>query len=259
MTRTLKIALTAFVLLVSFDASSAKEWHGLVPLRSTRSDVVRLLNQCGDQREACRFTLGTEAVHRLFSGGLPAEYSACITQLPPETVMFIEVEPTVKLKLKDLHLDKRLLQRFNPSVPADGRFDGYRSRDGLVVSLLKDEVLQIVYLADESNKHACADYYKQPEAFVEVPILHVAVISSLKGPDTIKAGDNLKISAHSVLNESRGYAWGVSAGKIIAGQYTRQVTIDTTGLAGQTITVTAEIGDVFRHVAAITCLVKVVF
>ncbi|HEX6728946.1 MAG TPA: hypothetical protein VF074_03000, partial [Pyrinomonadaceae bacterium] len=102
-----KLSLGVLFLLAASELSYAKEWRGLVPLRSTRSDVVQLLNQCSDQREACRFTLNTENVHILFSGGLPPEYGGCATRLPPETVMFISVEPTTKLKLANLRLDKR--------------------------------------------------------------------------------------------------------------------------------------------------------
>jgi len=56
--------------------------------------------------------------------------------------------------------------------------------------------------------------------FVEVPPLHVPVIESINGPPTIKAGD-------------------------------------TTGLAGQKITVTAEIEDGSRHRASGSITVEI--
>jgi len=79
----MKLILIRIVLISTAETSYAKEWRGIVPLRSTRSDVVRLLNQCSDQMEACRFTLETENVHILFSGGLPAAYHECAKRLPP--------------------------------------------------------------------------------------------------------------------------------------------------------------------------------
>ena len=57
---------TALLLLVASvkNSAEAKEWRGLTPLHSTRADVIRLLNQCSNQREACRFSLEGE---KLFS------------------------------------------------------------------------------------------------------------------------------------------------------------------------------------------------
>lgn len=252
-----KVALSLFVLLISFEAAFAREWRGIVPLRSTRADVIRLLNQCFDQKEACRFTIGDEAVHILFSGGLPAEHRECANALPPETVMFIEIEPREKLKLTDLHLVKQHLQHFNPSDPAVRDFKGYRSDDGLLVSLFKDRILQIVYLPTESEAQRCSNFYVRPESFVKVVLVHVPYVYKLEAPETIQAGENLKVSAYSDVNDSRGYEWTVTGGKIVAGQYTKEVIIDTTGLEGQTIIVSAEISDVLHGAAVGSCKVRI--
>ena len=67
------------------------------------------------------------------------------------------------------------------------------------------------------------------------------------GPESVKAGENLMLSAHSNINDKAGYTWTVNAGKIMSGQFTKQIVIDTQGLAGQKIVVTAEIGYGFGH------------
>jgi hypothetical protein len=67
------------------------------------------------------------------------------------------------------------------------------------------------------------------------------------GPDSVKAGETLMLSAYSNINDKRGYNWTLSAGRITSGQYTRQITIDTTQLAGQKIVITADIEDEFGH------------
>jgi hypothetical protein len=257
-----KVALSTFVLLIAFNSSDAHEWRGLVPLRSIRADVMRLLNQCSDQREACRFTIESEDVHILFSGGLSNEHAQCVKDLPPETIMFIEVEPRADLKradleLDDLHLDKKRLRYFNVSVPAHRDFKGYRSDDGLVVSLWKNRVLQVVYFASEADRPRCAGYYQRPESFVEIVLVHVPLIYRVTAPESIKDGEKLRVSAMSDINETRGYEWAVSAGKIIAGQYTKEITVDTTGLAGQRITVKVEIQDALSHAAAASCIVQI--
>jgi len=253
-----KLILITAVVLTSANSSFAREWRGIVPLRSTRTDVIRLTNQCADQKEACRFTLGTEDVHILFSGGLTAENRECASRLPPETVMFIALEPREKLKISDLHLDKRRLHSVDGSDPVVHDFKGYRTDDGLVVSLFKDRVLQIVYLPSETDAAPCSDYYRQPESFAQIKLAHMHVITGLKASETTKAGEKLRVSADSTMNETRGYTWTVSAGKIIAGQYTKEVTIDKTGLAGQKLIVTAEISEPFgRHTVTATCVVQI--
>lgn len=252
-----KAILSAFVLLGGLQSVYAKEWRGLVPLQSTRSDVIRLLNQCSDQKEACRFTLETERVHILFSGGLPAGDSECAARLTSEVIVFIEVQPQVKLKLADLSLDKRNLTQFSPSATIKAGLKGYRSSDGLVLSLYKDKILQIIYVPNEADRQRCPSYYGNLEHFVEVMRAHVHVIDRIDGPESIKAGEKLEISAYSSMNEIRGYTWEVSAGRIISGQFTKRITVDTTGLAGQTIVVTAEIGDVFGHFISASTKVRI--
>ena len=233
-----RLILITILLLGAAKLSYAMEWKGIVPLRSTRSDVVRLLNQCSDQIQACRFTLDNEDVHILFSGGLSDHYQVCATRLPPETVMFIAVKPREKLKLSALRLDKRTLKSFTPSAPY--KLKGYRSSDGLVVSLFEDRILQIFYIAQPSDQHLCADFYLNPESFVQVHIVHVPMVQRVDGPETIKAGQILKASAMSNMNEILGYTWTVTGGRIVSGQYTNAVSVDTTGLAGRMITITAE-------------------
>ena len=239
-----RVILITILLLGTAELSSAMEWRGIVPLRSTRSDVVRLLNQCSDQIQACRFTLDDANVHILFSAGLSDEYHNCATRLPPDTVMFIAVRPKSKLKLSTLGLDKRTLRYFTPSAPY--KLKGYLSSDGLLVSLFEDRIMQIFYLPRSSDEQLCADFYLKPESFVEVPIDHVARIHKIDGPGSIKAGELLKVTATSNMNEILGYEWRVTVGRIVSGQYTNRVTVDTTGLAGQLITITAEIHNGFH-------------
>jgi hypothetical protein len=157
----MKILIEASLLIlfvaVACNSSQAKEWRGLVPLRSTRTDVVRLMRQCSDQREGCRFTLENENVYILFSGGLSTKYAECATRLPPETIMFIQVKPRGSLKFSDLQLDKRRFASFNPSAPFKRGFNGYRSRDGLLIQAYKQSILQLNYIAGETDRNLCPD------------------------------------------------------------------------------------------------------
>jgi len=231
---------------VVWTSSQAEEWRGLQPLRSSRSDVIRLMNQCSDQTEACRFTLEKENVYILFSGGLRTEYAECATRLPVGTIMFIQVRPRSPLKLSDLKLDKRAFTSFNPSAPLKSSFSGYRNRDGVVIQAYKKIVVQMVYLANDYDRDLCAQYYEEPESFVEKVFNHYDSMEVV-GPESVTAGETLKLSAYSNINDKCGYNWTLSAGRIASGQYTQRITIDTRELAGQKIVITAEIGDESGH------------
>lgn len=78
----------------------AKEWRGIVPLHSTRADVVKILglhSLSGD-----RYELENETVSILYSDG------PCRTggwNVPKDTVIDITIEPDDDITLSDLHLD----------------------------------------------------------------------------------------------------------------------------------------------------------
>jgi len=135
---------------------------------------------------------------------------------------------------------------FNPSAPLKRGFTGYWNQDGLVIQAYKKIVVQLVYLANYSNRSRCAEYYHEPESFVARFFNHYDTMY-VDGPETVKAGEKLEMSASSNINDKYGYQWTVSAGRIASGQYTQQITIDTTGLAGQRLVITAEIGDESGH------------
>jgi hypothetical protein len=62
------------------------------------------------------------------------------------------------------------------------------------------------------------------------------------GQSTAKDGDQIKFDATVGGSGSYTYNWSVSAGKITGGQGSVEITVDTTGTGGQTITATVEIG-----------------
>jgi hypothetical protein len=203
------------------------------------------VNQCSDQTEACRFKLEKEDVYILFSEGLGTKYSECAARLPSGTIMLIQVRPRNPLKLSDLNLDKRAFKSFNPSAPLKRGFFGYLNQDGFVIQVYKKSVVQIVYLANDSNRNLCAEYYEEPESFVARPFNHYDSMY-VDGPDSVKEAEILRMSAYSNINDKCGYNWMISGARLASGQYTNQITIDTTQLAGQKM-ITAEIGDESGH------------
>jgi len=66
---------------------------------------------------------------------------------------------------------------------------------------------------------------------------------SVSGPSGItKPGDDMVFVANVTGGDSLTYNWTVSAGTIKSGQGTSSITVDTTGLSGQSVTATVELG-----------------
>lgn len=255
------LKLTALVLLLLPPCKDicAQGWQGLVPGRSTRSDVVRLLNKCAAPEEACDFKLGTERTYILFSGSLPKAFSACALSLPRDTVMFIEVRSSTERKLGDLRLDKKNLKAFSPTVPYNGEDKAYfDANKGVIVQTYRNWVTTVHYVANHEDKLFCPGYYNSPLLFVEKYRAHMPTAYVSCSAYKIVAGEPIVASAFATLDTPRGFTWKVNFGKILAGQSSDTLTVDTTGLAGQILVVTAEITGSLNHTVTASCAIEII-
>lgn len=79
--------------------------------------------------------------------------------------------------------------------------------------------------------------------FVEELFLsHVPVIYVSCPPQHPRPGDRATFSADLDGNPRISFLWTVSAGKIVTGQGTRVISVDTTGLEGKMIVATVRLG-----------------
>ena len=142
--------LTAFLVMLPTCAQPKPiGWHGLVPLRSTRSDVIRLFgppNVDGRYYEIDNYT-----VHIDYSDG-PCEKGKSGWKVPRDTVISISLAPTQDLKFSDLQIDK---QKYKKSK--DGELPGivYYTNDaeGITISVSEDEVRNIYYNPKSKDDH----------------------------------------------------------------------------------------------------------
>jgi hypothetical protein len=252
--RTIFTALACLCLMTVTAAHvKAEGWRGIVPLHSTREDVVRLLGQCSDEVERCVFSLPTEDVYIAFSAR-----EACSHELPAGTVLLIERELLTATSLLALNLDKRRFKIFDPSWPRNIGYRGYiDEKAGLILKAFNGGIFQIDYIATAEDRRLCPAYYREPRQFVQVVREHVPVVSVSCPPDTLTAGEPIRfIVQHTLSGLRMTFGWHLSAGKIIDGQGRRQITVDTTGLEGQTIVATVERWDSFGHVVVASCKVQ---
>jgi hypothetical protein len=64
----------------------------------------------------------------------------------------------------------------------------------------------------------------------------------IKAPDSVAAGQQARVTITTTDGSAATYTWTLSAGTIASGQGTPQITVDTSGLAGNSVTATVELG-----------------
>jgi hypothetical protein len=233
-----KILSCVAALLALAAVSHAKEWRGIVPLRSTREDVERLLGQCADPKTACVFSLDNEQVYIEFSGP-DAHGPECLRLLPPGLVMQIHVNLTSKLMLSDLKLDLGALRE--AEVPDPVYVD---DAGGVVYDTDDGKVVGILYLAEEKDRSLCPAYYRHPEMFVAKIISDPPTVM-VSCPQTVAAGELLTMTVNIAGGDPEvtpTFSWEVTPDKLVSGQGDSLITVDTRGLEGRTIKATAGVG-----------------
>ena len=131
-------------LLIFFSSTThqqANSWHGIIPLRSTRADVEKLLGPPTPDSKAlyaADYRTANERVFILYSTG-PCEVEPSHGwNIPRSTVISISVEPNVKPKFTDLKLDESKYKKVrDPEIP---QFVSYgNEKDGISIEVDMNE------------------------------------------------------------------------------------------------------------------------
>lgn len=245
----LRMLLGLCLVTVLTAVAEAKEWRGLKPLRSNREDVARVLGASPDANDIrAKYNLKDEEVYIVFATR-ESYVEDCVKQLPLGTVMQIQVTPKTEVQLADLGLDEGRLEKFDPSDPKGvGYAAFYDKEQGLVVRTHKGRVDQIVYTAAAADRHLCQTYYEDPRLFVGLIVEAGAADVSIDCPEgTPRAGERITFSvmvAGASPDLEPTFKWEVSAGRIVGGQGTYSITVDTRGLAGRRVKASVEVGGV---------------
>ena len=212
----------------------AEEWKGITPGWTTRSDVVRLFQKCDNRLLPCEFELDGNEIRIVFSGMVQDVFYQCAGKLPADTVLLIEVTPRLPISLKHVRQSHSLKKLGKMS-----EFAGYvDERAGLILKTRRDKVIQLNHVAAGADRLRCDDYYRDPIKFVQIDTHYPPV--NLDGPTApVTAGDKLELKAEVQPDPKMTLVWIVSGGKIL-NQSGNQVTLDTSGLGGQTLKVTVQ-------------------
>lgn len=228
--------------LVLTSVLQAKEWRGIVPLHSTRADVARLVGQCSDAELHCHFNLDGEEVYIVFSSK-DRYVDDCVRQLPPDVVILIQVNPKAELQLSNLKVDLSRFRKFEFSSPPGIGYEGYvDEEEGIIYDTYKGSIIQVEYIAERKDKSLCPTYYEKHELFVskiaDPPVLDVncpaGVAADGRGTLWVDIlGGDPKVTPT--------FKWNLSSGKIVSGQGTSSIVIETQKSSARFIKATVDV------------------
>jgi hypothetical protein len=139
----LKIASVCVICLCSASILQAKDWRGIVPLKSTRTDVEKLL---GQPNGLGRYQFENERAYINYSSGC-ARMDDCICLVPKDTVIYIFVTLESDLKFSDLKIDRPKYHK-TKSTHLPGIVTYANDDEGIIYTVddEDDEVTDITYL-----------------------------------------------------------------------------------------------------------------
>ena len=163
MMKTLATRLVFLVLPLAIFAGSvnAEPWRGIVPLKSTRSDVERLLGKPlpGNLNFYVTYKLESEEVRvRYADKSLCTRTDKCECRVPDDTVLNVVVRPKTTINFSALALDQ---SKFHPIVNAENANNvAYSNSDaGLMYVISKRDDL-VLYVQYGPTAQDCADVLK---------------------------------------------------------------------------------------------------
>ena len=136
--------LGALALILSLAVcASAKEWRGIVPLHSTRSDVEKLLGTPENDMEgilvSCHLQRSTIDIQYAANPDCREEWPYDSWNVPKGTVTFIRVAPRQQLHLPDLRLDLTKFVKEQGDYDVIGHFYYIDEAEGFSISVNKRE------------------------------------------------------------------------------------------------------------------------
>jgi len=119
------IAIIIWLGAFGMHSASVDGWKGIVPLHSTRADVERLLGPPTEAcKEACEYDTKSEGVFVRYSSERCSKDNTNGWNVPPDTVLSLSVNMTMKPKLSDLKLNlKKFTKTKDPELHGYTHFE----------------------------------------------------------------------------------------------------------------------------------------
>lgn len=123
--------------------AQAKGWRGIVPLKSTRADVERLLGAPGKHG---RYQFAEERAYVNYAGAGPCDpVNGCLCLVSEDIVISINVELEVEMRFSTLKIDMKKYKKYiSPQNPALASYSN--DEEGIIYTVEDDDVTAIEYL-----------------------------------------------------------------------------------------------------------------
>jgi hypothetical protein len=174
-------ALILFLALTQQPAQQHKDWRGILPLHSTRTDVERLLGPPSPppkdgimafpngEGSSCYF-IENQVVRIAFVTNTALEQAGC-SSFPLGTVIGVEVYLKDRPSLSDLQIDLAKFETLDPSTPPNIGFKAYiDSDDGLDICTQDGRVNKLVYYGDARDRQPCPKLAGNPKEFCNLTV-----------------------------------------------------------------------------------------
>ncbi|HZI85489.1 MAG TPA: hypothetical protein VFD48_01555 [Pyrinomonadaceae bacterium] len=216
----MKTLAPILVLFSMVAVSEAKDWRGIVPLRSTRADVERALGK--PNAPYGRYKIENEEADITYSG----ERCANGWNVPRDTVIRILVSLSGKRRLSEFNLDLNKFKKWSDTHLIGDTYYTNRAQ-GITYRVLENGTVLSIYYEPTNNDDSlrCASSTTQPAESTGNP--HCPLI-------TVSCSNAVNQEYSCVVNYSGGqpqreqrYEWSVSIGEIISGQGTHSVKVRT--------------------------------
>lgn len=138
----LRVLFTAscFLMLCVGARAQEKGWRGIVPLRSTREDVERLLGPSSDRGYGVTYILKDQSVFFEYSSCHRCDDKENCFNVPEYTVIRIAVSLVVKPRISNLGVDKKKFKKErNPNLPDYWYYTN--AEEGIVYEVLNDDLV----------------------------------------------------------------------------------------------------------------------
>jgi hypothetical protein len=139
----LKILPIFALCLYCAELVQAKEWRGIVPLKSTRADVERLF---GKPNGLGRYEFDNERAYIDYAKGCD-QLQDCLCVVPKDTVISIFVTLETNLKLSELKIDRSKYKKSRSAhLPSILNFTNDEEGVTYTIDETDEEVMHITYL-----------------------------------------------------------------------------------------------------------------
>lgn len=159
--------IAALVLVAAIDVA-AKDWRGLLPMHSTRADVISLLGPASNpSTDRLLYSLDDAHVLFMFADKKYIASGDC-EGVPEGTLLAISLRPKQEMSLVSLNLNESSLKRFNRGDTNTDLIGLVDEQEGIVVRVATQFVEEAVYIPSLNDRPRCPKFFGNLEDFVKV-------------------------------------------------------------------------------------------